>query len=102
MSKRKTRRIFSAERKSKAIIEHLQDKKPVSRICDDLGIHPNQFYDWQKQALSNLAITFSRDTGNKDRERELERIKSRLIQKDGVIAELLTEHIALKKSLGES
>jgi len=103
MSNRKKRRAFSADQKSKAVIEHLQDKKPVSKICDELGIHPNQFYDWQKQALGNLASAFERSSGIKERthQKEMEKVKIKLIQKDEVIAELLTEHLSLKKNLGE-
>ena len=75
---------------------------PVSQVCEDLGIHPNQYYEWQKQAFSSLPHVFSRDTIRHEgsHQREVDNLKSKLSQKDELIAELLTEHIALKKKLG--
>ena len=68
-------------------------------VCENLGIHTNQYYEYQKQAFSSLSHVFSRDTILLDRihQREVDNLKSKLSQKDEVIAELLTEHIALKK-----
>ena len=46
---------------------------------------------------------FSRDTIRQERrshQREVDNLKAKLSQKDEVIAELLTEHIALKKKTG--
>jgi hypothetical protein len=45
---------------------------------------------------------FSRDVIRQEHsnQREVDNLKSKLSQKDEVIAELLTEHIALKKRLG--
>ena len=72
------------------------------QVCEDLGIHPNQYYEWQKQAFSGLPHVFSRDTVRQERshQREVDNLKAKLSQKHEVIAELLTEHIALKKKTG--
>ena len=96
---RRPRRRFSDVQKTKAVLSHVQDGVPVSQVCEDLGIHPNQYYDWQKQAFSGLPHVFSRDTIRQERshQREVDNLKAKLSQKDEVIAELLTEHIALKK-----
>ena len=92
---------FQTFKKTKAVLSHVQDGVPVSQVCEDLGIHPNQYYDWQKQAFSGLPHVFSRDTIRQERshQREVDNLKAKLSQKDEVIAELLTEHIALKKRL---
>ena len=52
--------------------------------------------------LFRLAHVFSRDTIWQERshQREVDNLKSKLSQKDEVIAELLTEHNALKKKTG--
>ena len=49
--------------------------------------------------LFQFASHFSRDSIRQERshQREVDNLKSKLSQKDEVIAELLTEHIALKK-----
>ena len=105
MSSRRARRMFTPDQKSKAVIRHLQDGVSVSQICEELSIHPNQFYDWKKQALESLAGAFAKKAAPQEQKRQqqqMERLHDKLSQKDEVIAELLTEHIKLKKSLGES
>ena len=42
----------SAETKVLAIKRHLINNEKVSVICDELGIHPNLFYEWKKKLFS--------------------------------------------------
>ena len=42
---------------------HLLDKVPVSDLCDELDIYPNQFYDWLKEFFENGHAAF--DNGRK-------------------------------------
>ena len=82
---------------------HLLDKVPVSELCEKEGIQPTQFYQWQKQFFENGSAAFERQDGKKTR-REAERVEAleaKLRKKDEVLGELLEEHVALKKSLGE-
>ena len=99
---RRPRRRFSDVQKTKAVLPHVQDGVPVSQVCENLGIHPNQYYDCQKQAFPGLPLVFSRDVIRQEcsHQREVENLKSKLSKKDEVIAESLTKHIALKKRLG--
>ena len=99
---RRSRRRYTDVQKTKEVLSHVQDGVPVSQVCENLGIHPNQYYDWQKQDFSSLPHVFSRDTVRQERshQREVDYLKAKLSQKDEVIAELLTEHIAIKKRLG--
>ena len=75
MSSRPLRR-FSDVQKTKAVLAHVQDGVPVSQVCEDLGIHPNQYYEWQKQAFSSLPHVFSRDAIRQERghQREVKNI----------------------------
>ena len=57
MSKRK--RIM-AEQKVAIVRRHLVENVPVSDLCDELGVHPNQYYGWQKQFFENGAAAFER------------------------------------------
>ncbi len=99
---RRLRQRFSDVQKTKTVLIQVQNGVPVSQVCEDLGIHPNQYYEWQKQAFSSLPHVFPRDTVHLERSHqcEVDNLKSKLSQKDEVIAELLTEHIALKKKTG--
>jgi transposase-like protein len=99
---RKGRR-FGAEEKAKVLRRHLVDKVPVSELCEEYGIQPTVFYRWQKQLFEGAAALFERQSPKKDR-REAERVaalEAKLRKKDEVLGELMEEHVALKKSLGE-
>jgi len=100
---KKERRHWSADDKIKLLRLHLIEKQAISKICEDASLSPTQFYDWQEQLFTNggLAMVSKRvPERNKDLER-IEKLEGRLRQKDEVIAELLTEHIALKKEFGD-
>jgi transposase len=98
------RRKFSGEEKVRILREHLLEKVPVSGLCDKYGIHPTLFYQWQREFFENGAIVFERRNNQTDskRTKEIEALKAKLSQKDGVIAEIMESHVALKKSLGEA
>ena len=100
MSK-KTSRRFSSEEKAKAVRSHLIDKKKVSDIADELGIHPNQFYKWQSELFENASFSQKTDTKEKALLRKVATLEEKLTKKNEVISELASEHIAFKKSIGE-
>ena len=100
---RKIRRNFSAEEKVLILKRHFLEKEPVSDICEQTGIAPTVFYRWQKQFFENATAAFERVNGRKMKG-ESERIaflESKLRKKDEVLGELMEEHVALKKELGE-
>ena len=101
----KERRHFSPQDKVKILREHLVDRKPISEICEKHQIQPTLFYTWQKTFFENGAAAFERSGAPRRVAAELkqiEKLEARLQRKDEVMAELLTEHILLKKELGES
>jgi len=104
----RTRRKFSAEEKAALLRQHLVDKKPVSDVCDEYGIQPSVFYNWQRQLMENIAAALDGGTGRRQsngREeklaRENELLQAKLVKKDNVIAEVSEEFVRLKKELGE-
>ena len=56
---KRERRNFTAEQKATIVRRHLSDKVPVSDLCDEYGIQPSMFYQWQRQALENLEQAIS-------------------------------------------
>jgi len=98
------RRHFSAEEKVATLRRHLLDKVPVSDLCDELGLQPNQFYLWQKAFFENGAAAFAVRTDSRTIKLEQENValRTKLARKDEVIAEIMVSHIELKKSLGET
>ena len=103
MSKR-TRRHFSPEEKVRILRRHLLEGVQVSDLCDEIGLHPNVFYQWQKQFFERGAAAFKTDrpdAGERAQQKELERLNAKLARKDEVIGELSEEYVKLKKALGE-
>ena len=106
MGEKKSRRKFTAEQKAAILRRHLQDKVPVSDLCDEYKIQPSVFYTWQRQLLENIASALEpngrgRSLARAKLERENEALKAKLAKKDNVIAEISEEYVALKKELGE-
>ena len=98
------RRKFSGEDKVRILKRHLVDKIPVSDVCDEQGLHPTMFYKWQKEFFENGAAAFERRADAKSRwlEKENAALKTKMSQKDEVIAEIMESHVALKKVLGKA
>ena len=79
------------------------EKEPISKVCDEVGLQPTVFYRWQKEFFENGAAAFQAK-GRADHPAEQERIEyleKKIQRKDEVLAELMAEHIALKKDLGD-
>ncbi len=105
MTKRKQ---LTPEQKVAILRRHLVERVPVSDLCDELGVHPNQYYNWQKQFFENGAAAFQRrpNKANEKRrqnanERKIEQLEKKVQDRGEVVAELMQEHVQLKKELGE-
>lgn len=99
------RRQFNPEQKIKILRQHLLEKTAISEVCEKHRITPTQFYQWQKTFFENGAAAFAKATGPRatsQAEQRITKLEDKLQRKDEVIAEIMAEHILLKKELGES
>ena len=103
---RKERKHFTPEEKVAILRRHLVDKIPVSELCEELGLRPTVFYRWQKELFENGAAAFqSQERPQRqveEKQKRIEFLEKKMQTKDEVLAELMAEHIALKKVLGNS
>jgi transposase-like protein len=99
----KKRKYYTPEEKVLILKKHLIENVPVSDICDQDGLHPTVFYRWQKQLFENgfLAFKNQKDARSSKLEKKVSELEEKLIKKNEVVSELMEEHVALKKSLGE-
>ena len=101
----KERKHYTAEEKVAILRRHLLDRVPVSDLCEEVGLRPTVFYRWQKEFFENGAAAFqAQERPHRQVEEKQKRIaflEKKVQTKDEVLAELMAEHIALKKSLGE-
>lgn len=100
---KKERRHWSAEDKTRLLRRHLIEKIPISKICDEEHLAPSMYHRWQEQLFQNAALALAGQRAperGKDLQR-IEKLEQKIRQKDEVLAELMVEHVALKKELGE-
>jgi transposase len=101
---RKERKHHTAEEKVAILRRHLLDKVLVSDLCEELGLRPTAFCRWQKEFFENGAAAFQAQERPhrqvEEKQKRIEFLEKNVQTKDEVLAELMAEHIALKKSWG--
>ena len=101
----KQRRHFADAEKVAILKRHLVEKVPVSDLCDEFDIYPNQFYDWLKKFFENGHLAFANGRKSKAVEdanvAKIQQLEAKLVRKNEVMAELMEAHTDLKKNLGE-
>lgn len=103
---KKQRRHFGGTEKVAILKQHLVEKVPVSDLCDQHDLYPNQFYGWLKDFFENGHAAF--DNGRKSKavedakDKKIQQLEAKLTRKNEVMAELMEAHTELKKSLGEA
>ena len=99
------RRHFPDHEKVAILKRHLLDKVPISNLCDEYHLYPNQFYDWLKRFFENGHLAFANGRKSKAvdnaKDQKIEQLQAKLTRKNEVMAELMEAHTELKKSLGE-
>jgi transposase len=100
---RKSRKNYTPVEKVAILRRHLIDRVSISDLCDEYQLSPTLFYAWQKLFFENGASTFERKGGLGDSSnvRTIAALRDKLQRKNGVVAELMEEHIQLKKELGD-
>jgi transposase len=104
-SNSRQRRHFADSEKVAILKRHLIDKVPVSDLCDELDIYPNQFYDWLKKFFENGHLAFANGRKAKAvedaQQTRIEQLQAKLTRKNEVMAELMEALTEEKKRNGE-
>jgi transposase len=102
------RKFLTPEQKIAIVREHLLEGIPVSTLVDKYKIHAVQFYQWQKLLFEEGSVVFERKPNGHNvrrqeavKDQKIEQLEAKIKNKNDVMAELLEEHIKLKKELGE-
>ena len=112
MTQKGKKRTRSAQEKLDIVKSHLVGGKAVSQVCEENQISPSLYYKWQSALFENGAVALERKNGrgsdlrreNKqvsDLRIELEKTQAKLTNKHEVLSELMSEHIHLKKTIGD-
>jgi len=86
---RKQRKNYTPKEKVSILKRHLLEKVPISDLCDQYDLHATVFHRWMKECFENAALAFEKE---KD---------TRSLKLEKKMAELMKEHVKLKKTLGE-
>jgi transposase len=95
MEKRE-RRKFSADFKTKVVLESLKERSSIEELARKYELHPNQISIWKKEFLSNASAIFqSQSVKSDEKKSEEERLEKLYSQ----IGKLKVENDWLKKKL---
>ncbi len=95
------KRIFTAEYKTKIVLEILREETHIGEIAAREGISRTQLQNWKKEFTDNAALVFSR---NKDEKQAIQQMKM-MEEKEDALAKkvgiLSMENDFLKKKYRE-
>ena len=52
------RKRYTPKQKAQIVLEILKEERTVAQIASEYGVHPNQLYNWEKQALEEFTRLF--------------------------------------------
>ncbi len=94
MSKTKRKR-YSAEFKAKVALDAIKGEQTLAELAAKYSLHPNMITNWKRQAVDNMAETFSSKT---DRSKEID--EAQLKDLHAKIGQLTVERDFLAKAFG--
>ncbi len=100
---RKPRKNDTPSEKVAILRRPLIDRVPVSDLCDEHQFAPTLFFLCQKQFFENGSAAFERRNSPAETVhlRTIAALREKFQRKNEVVAELMEEHIQLKKERGK-
>lgn len=91
---KQSRRKFTADFKSKVVIEALKERSTIEELSKKYEVHPTQINTWKREFLGKAASLFSdkNDSEQKQKEADTEKLYAQ-------IGQLKVENDFLKKKL---
>ena len=97
--RRKTRKQYSAEEKTRIILEGLRGEGSIAALCRREGIAESLYYSWSKEFLDAGKMRLAGDTGRQATSGEVKDLKREMRDMKELVAELSLENRLLKKSM---
>lgn len=98
------RKWFKPEEKMAVLREVLIKKTPISEVCKAYKIQPSVYYSWQKQLMEDGAIALDKKGSSKQENQAVAALNAKNVElentlraRESALAELLQEHVKLKK-----
>ena len=104
MDEKQKRHRWTGEEIVAVLRRYVKDKVELSTVCEETRCQPSQVLRWEKQFFAEGAKVFDRKPAENRAvqkiEQRAEELETKLRRKDAVLAELMEEHVALKKTFG--
>jgi transposase len=97
--KRQTRWKFTAEEKTRIVLEGLRGEASIADLCRKEGIHPTMYYKWRKALLEAAKRQLNGDTVREAGSDEVTELRLENGALKMLAAELTLRNRTLKKSL---
>src|SRR3954451_5424579 len=97
--RRATRRQFSAEEKSRIVLEGLRGEASIAELCRCEGIPSSMYYGWSKEFLEAGKKRLADDTARAATPDEVKDLRREATALKEVVADLTLENRLLKKSM---
>ncbi len=110
---RKKGQIYSAEQKTKIVLELLKEEQTVSQLATKYKVTAKSITNWKKQFLENASKAFEDDASSKEQQKELEKLKKEndelaktlgrtTVERDWAVGKLKSLDLSNKRSLVDS
>jgi transposase-like protein len=100
---KRERKHYSPEQKILILRELLENNTPISQLAEKFQVHPNDIYNWKKKLFEGAKDIFQTKAVNNKQttveQKKIEKLESKLKDRDEAIAMLLKENIEIKKSI---
>jgi len=97
------RKRYSPDQKVLIVRELLENNIPISQLSEKYQVHVNDIYNWKKKLFEGAKDIFQPKASNQKQitleQKKIEKLQSKLKDRDEAIAMLLKENIDIKKSI---
>lgn len=99
----KQRKHYTSEQKVMILRELLENNIPISQLAEKYEVRPNDIYNWKKKLFESAADIFTPKVSSEKQisaeQKKIEKLQSKLKDRDEAISYLLRENIEIKKSI---
>ena len=97
------RKHYTAEQKVMILRELLDNNVPISQLAEKYQVRPNDIYNWKKKLFESAREIFTPKASSTKQttteQKKIEKLQSKLKDRDEAISYLLRENIEIKKSI---
>ena len=110
---RKKGQIYSAEQKTKIVLELLKEERTISQLASEYKVTPKSIQNWKKQFLENAPLAFDDNKATKKYKEEIKKKEAEIdelakalgkttIERDWAVKKLKSLDLSNKKDLVDS